>query len=260
MKPSLSVTIIAKNSAETIEACLQSVTFAQEIIVLDSGSTDNTIDICCKYTPHVYQTDWPGFGPQNNRALSKTTSDWVLSIDSDEWVGDALKKEIVHTMQHANAKVFSIPRRNQYCGKWIRFGDVGRDRVTRLFKRGFARFSDDIVHEKIISDQPIHFLKSFLYHNSYRSLQDLMSRMNFYTTLSAEMRYKNGKKTSFRKAIFSSVWAFVRAYFIRLGFLDGKMGFIVAMSSAESSFYRHVKLLEKYQSPYTPPQTTMHPP
>lgn len=248
MKPSLSVLIITKNSAEMIEKCLQSVAFAQEIIVLDSGSTDGTVDICRKYTSHVHQTDWPGFGPQKNRALAQATGDWIFSIDSDEWIDDALKNEMLAAMQQTEATVFSIPRRNQYCGQWICHGDVGRDRVIRLFKRGSSRFSDDIVHETIITDQPIKKLNAFLFHNSYRSLSELMSRMNRYTSLSAEIRYKKGKKTSFGNALFSSIWAFIRSYFIRAGFLDGKMGFVVAVSSAESSYYRHLKLLEMQRS------------
>lgn len=248
MKPSLSVLIITKDSAETIEQCLQSVSFAQEIIVLDSGSTDHTVEICCRYTSHVYQTDWPGFGPQKNRALNQATSDWIFSIDSDEWIDAALKNEMLTAMQDTNATVFSIPRRNQYCGQWILHGDVGRDRVTRLFKRGSARFSDDIVHETILTNQPIKKLNHFLFHNSYRSLSELMSRMNRYTSLSAEIRYQKGKKTSFGKAILSSIWAFIRSYFIRAGFLDGKMGFVVAVSSAESSYYRHLKLLAMWES------------
>ena len=246
MKLSLSILIITKNSAETIEACLQSVTFAQEIIVLDSGSTDSTVEICRKYTSHVHQTDWPGFGPQKNRALALATGDWIFSIDSDEWIDDALKNEMLAAMQQTGATVFSIPRRNQYCGKWIRYGDVGRDRVIRLFKRGSARFSDDIVHETVLTDQPIKKLHALLFHNSYRSLSELMSRMNRYTSLSAEIRHKKGKKTSFSKAILSSLWAFIRSYFIRAGLLDGKMGFMVAVSSAESSYYRHLKLMERW--------------
>ena len=238
----LSVIIITKNSADIIAQCLQSVAFADEIIVLDSGSTDHTIEVCRQYTGQVFQTDWPGFGPQKNRALEKATGDWVLSIDSDEWVGDALREEIIACIQHPITPVFALRRRNQYCGHWVRFGDVGRDRVTRLFKRETARFSEDIVHERLITHEKISVLKNVLYHNSYRTYEALMSRMNHYTTLSAEQRFKRGKKSSFRHAIFSGLWAFLRSYVVRMGFLDGAIGYIVAMSSAQSSFYRHVKL------------------
>src|SRR3990167_4975425 len=246
MKPSssaLSVIIITKNSGQTIEKCLESIKFANEVIVLDSGSVDDTITICKLFTDHVFQTDWPGFGAQKNRALSKTTGDWVLSIDSDEFLSDDLKIEIIESIQKNHFDVFSFKRRNQYCGKWIRFGDVGKDRVTRLFKRGTAHFSDDIVHEKIITSHQIGELKSLLFHTSYQSYEAILERMNWYTSLSAKIRFEKGKKTSFAEALYSSFWAFFKAYFLRLGFLDGKMGFIIAVTSAESSFYRHLKLI-----------------
>lgn len=245
IKPSVSITIITKNSENTIEKCLQSLAFADEIIVLDSGSTDETLTLCRKYTDQVFQTDWPGFGPQKNRALEKATSDWVFSIDSDEWISDASRDEIIRTIQTTPHTAFIMPRLNQYCGKWIRFGDAGKDTVMRLFKRGCAQFSNDIVHEKLIADhKTLGQLKHALLHNSYQSVDAIMERMNRYTTLSAQARFARGKKTSVAKTIFSSAWAFFRSYIFRYGFLDGKMGFVVAISSAESSYYRHIKLLE----------------
>ncbi len=248
MKPSLSVIIITKNSVKTIKKCLDSVRFADEVIILDSGSTDETVSICQQYTTHVFQTDWPGFGPQKNRALEKATGDWVFSIDSDEWIDDALREEILHVMQHSTQQVFMMPRLNQYCGQWIYHGDAGKDKVTRLFKRGAAHFSDDKVHERIITSHPVEKLKSRLHHNTYASLEALISRMNTYSTLSAEMRFARGKKTNLLKAIISSFWIFTRSYFLRRGFLDGKMGFIVAIHCAESSYYRHIKLMALWQS------------
>ena len=244
MELSLSVIIITKNSANIIEKCLASIKWATEIIVLDSGSTDETISICRKYTDKVFQTDWPGYGIQKNRALKKATCDWVFSIDSDEWIDNALRDEMIQIMQHPTASVFEIKRLNQYCGHWIRHGDVGKDVVTRFFKRGAAQFSDDVVHEHVITNEPIG--KQSLFHNSYDSIFALLDRMNKYTTLSAQQRYKRNKKTSFVKALFSSAWAFIRGYFFRGGFLDGKIGFLVSVSSAESSFFRHIKLLELY--------------
>ena len=243
MKPTLSVIIITLNSAQFIEKCLKSVAWADEIIILDSGSTDETVTLCRQYTPHVFQTDWPGFGPQKNRALAKATGDWIYSIDSDEWMSDALQAEIIRTLQNPQATIFRQPRLNQYCGHWVRFGDVGKDRVLRLFKRGTERFTNDIVHECIHTTKKIGELKSPLFHNSYRSLEELMQRMNRYSTLSAQMRFAAGKKTTFSKAILSSSWAFIKSYFFRLGFLDGKIGFVVSFYAAESSYYRHIKLL-----------------
>lgn len=243
MKPSLSVILITKNSAQTVEKCLQSVSFADEIIVLDSGSTDATVTLCQQYTSAVFQTDWPGFGIQKNRALEKATSEWVFSIDSDEFVSDALRDEIVRATQNPTHLVFQMPRRNQYCGQWMRFGDVGKDKVIRLFKRGFAKFNDNLVHESVITNEKIGTLISPLMHRAYESIEELLFRMNKYSTLSAEIRFKKGKKTSLLRAILSARWTFLRSYFFRLGFLDGKMGYIVATAAAQSSYYRHVKLL-----------------
>lgn len=244
MKPSLSVIIITKNSAKTIEKCLESITWADEMVILDSGSTDETIALCHKYTKNIFKTDWPGFGLQKNRALKKATGDWILSIDSDEWVDEKLRHEIIATIQNPAALVFQMPRLNQYCGQWIYHGDVGKDKVTRLFKRSAAHFSNDIVHEKILTSEKIGKLKSVLHHNTYDSIEALLHRMNFYSSLSAKKRFEQGKKTNLLCAIVSALWSFTRSYFFRAGFLDGKMGFIVCLAAAESSYYRHVKLME----------------
>jgi glycosyltransferase involved in cell wall biosynthesis len=240
----LSVTIIVKNEAQHVQRCLESVTWADEIIILDSGSTDNTVEICKQYTDKVFETDWPGFGIQKNRALEKVSSDWVLSIDADEWLSDDLIKEIQQTIASPSGNVFSIPRRTQYFGEWIYHGDVGKDRVARLFKKDTAKFTNDIVHESLdTGSHQVGQLQYFLYHDSYNSVEALMDRMNQYTTLSAKIRYEKGKSSSLFKAITHGLWAFIKSYILRAGFLDGRIGFIVAVSSAESSYYRYLKLL-----------------
>ncbi|OGT26655.1 MAG: hypothetical protein A3I77_07450 [Gammaproteobacteria bacterium RIFCSPLOWO2_02_FULL_42_14] len=243
MKPTLSVIIVAKNAEKTIEKCLSSVVFADEIIVFDSGSTDNTVTLCQRYTKHVTQTDWPGHGIQRNRALEKATGDWVFSIDADEWVDDVLKNEIICTIHNPSALVFSLRRRNRYCGQWMRFGDVGKDTVTRLFKRGIAKYNDDIVHEKLLTTEKKMRLKNYLLHDTYTSIEALLDRMNRYSSESALMRFQRGKKTNVFAAAISAAWIFLRAYILRWGFLDGKMGYVVAATAAHSSFYRHVKLI-----------------
>ncbi len=242
-KPLLSVIIITKNETHNIRQCLESVKWADEIIVFDSGSEDNTLAICREYTDKIYETDWPGFGPQKNRALQKAAGDWVFSIDADEWVSESLRQAICSAIANSNAIAYQMPRRNSYCGHIIRYGDVGKDIVTRLFRRGYGEFSNDLVHERVIINGDIKTLLEPLHHNSYHSLEDLLERMNTYTTLSATMRHKKGKKSSLSKAIAHSFWAFIKAYFLRLGFLDGRIGFIVAVSSAESSYYRYAKLM-----------------
>lgn len=248
MKPSLSVTIITKNGAQTIEKCLASVKdLATEIIVLDSGSTDNTAQICEKYTDKIFSMDWPGFGIQKNRAIDKASGEWILSLDDDEWLSDELRKEIENTLQNPQGDLYGFPRRTMYCGHWARFGDSRKDIATRLFKRDAARFEESMIHEGLITKAKPIYLKSLLYHNSYLSYEALLERLNRYSTLSAEKRFKEGKKTSFGKALINSAWAFIRTYFIRFGFLDGKIGFVIALYCAESSFYRHMKLLALQQ-------------
>jgi glycosyltransferase involved in cell wall biosynthesis len=255
MTASLSVIVITKNEAQCIRRCLDSVRWADEIVVVDSGSTDETVAIAQQYTPNVLVTDWPGFGKQKNRALAQATCDWVLSIDADEWVSEALQQEIVTVVNDQTAQrwdAFWLPRRTKYLGEWVDYGDVGRDRVVRLFKRGCAKFTDEIVHESLQVDSgQIGLLRHKLLHESYRSVEALLERMNHYTTLSAKIRLENGKSSSLTKAILHGCWAFVKAYFWRMGFLDGRIGFVVAISSAESSYYRYLKLwwLQKKEEP-----------
>lgn len=238
----LSVIIITKNEQDCIGRCLASVKWADEIIVLDSGSSDDTVKICYEYTNHVYSTDWPGFGPQKNRALEKASGDWVLSIDADEWLTDELSDAIKNTLQSPTANGYSFPRRNIYWGKIIKHGDPGSDDVLRLFKRHHGKFSDDIVHERLIVDGNTATIKAPLMHDTYSNFEDMLERINRYTTLTAEKRFKQGKKASVFKAFTHSLWAFIKSYFIRGGILDGAAGFMVAVSSAESCYYRYVKL------------------
>lgn len=242
---SLSVIIIVQNAAEQIRRCLQSVAaWVDEIIVLDSGSSDATVAICREFTAQVYCTDWPGYGQQKNRALERASGTWVFSIDADEWVSDALRDEMLACVaQPQDYDAFSLPRRNSYLGQWLYHGDVGRDRVVRLFRRGCARFSDSIVHETVVvPSKRIGQLTQPLYHESYRTLEDMLQRLNRYSSLSAQLRYQQGKKASFASGISHALWAFIKAYVLRRGFLDGRIGFIVAWYHAESSYYRHLKL------------------
>lgn len=236
--------LIVKDEAHCIKRCLDSVAWVDEIIVLDSGSTDETVKLCKTYTTKVFETDWPGFGVQKNRALEKATGDWVLSIDADEWLSDGLIKEIKQVISHPAAEIYTVPRRTQYLGKWLRYGDGGKDSVVRLFKRGSAKFTNDSVHERLMADaKNVSQLKEVLFHNSYESVEELIEKMNQYSTLSAKMRYEKGKKSSLAKAITHAMWAFFRSYILRAGFLDGRIGFIVAVSIAGNSYYRYLKLL-----------------
>lgn len=245
--PSISVIIITRNEERFIRNCLASVAWADEIIVVDSGSTDNTLAICQEFTPHIISTqDWPGYGAQKNRALNLATREWVLALDADEWVTAELHQEILAALAnpaYASIDAFSLPRRNQYLGRWLYYGDVGRDRVTRLFRRGSAVFSNAIVHEAIqVPSQKIADLQQPLLHNTYRTVEELLERMNRYSSLSAAMRYEKGQKGGIMTGVLHGFWAFFKAYILRQGFRDGRIGFIAAVYASQSSFYRYVKL------------------
>lgn len=242
---SLSVIVIAKDEAAVIRRCLESVAWADEIIVLDSGSTDGTVEICQACMARVEATaDWPGFGVQKNRVLALATGDWVLSIDADEWATEALRAEIQAAMATPGAYgAFRMPRLSSYCGRFMRHSGWWPGHVTRLFRRGQARFSDDLVHERLIVESAIGTLRAPLMHESYRNLEQVLAKVNAYSSAGAAMARQRGRKASLGGAVLRGLWTFFRTYFLRAGFLDGREGLMVAISNAETSYYRQVKLM-----------------
>jgi len=240
--PTVTAIIITKNEASKIEACLKSLDWVNEIIVLDSGSNDNTVEICQKFTPYVHQTDWPGFGPQKNRALALATSDWILSIDADEFISKNLRNEILETVKIKEFNAYKIPRLSSYCGKFLKHGGWWPDYVTRLIKKGGGEFTNDLIHERIISHGITGTLKNHIIHYRSDKLEDTLDRMNKYSTIWANEN-KEKKKSNIGIAIFHSMWTFIRIYFIRMGFLDGREGFLMAVSNSIGSFYKYVKII-----------------
>lgn len=246
MRANLSVIIITKNEADCIRRCLESVSWADEIIVVDSGSTDDTVNICRSLGAQVHiSADWPGFGAQKNRALSFATKEWVLSLDADEWVTPELQVEIKAALyKQCNHKAaFRMPRLSSYCGRFMRHSGWSPDFVTRLFRRGVARFSDDLVHEHLIVEGAVGSLHIPLKHETMPSLEDVLEKINAYSSAGAEMMAARGKRASLASAVGHGLWAFIRTYFLRAGFLDGREGFMLAVSNAESSYYRYLKLM-----------------
>lgn len=241
--PFFSVTIITKNEAHNIEACLNSVAWADEIIVVDSGSTDGTVDICRKYTDKVVVTGWPGYGEQKQRALEMATGEWVLSLDADERVTPPLKEEILSKLPNTAYDAFEISFSSEYCGKIIRFGDWWNDCQVVLFRRTKARFASVLVHEKIEIQGKIGKLKGKIHHIAFPDLYTVLRKMNDYSSWGAEQKKLAGKKGSLLKALSHGIWAFIRGYWLRLGFLDGKEGFLLAVSNAEGTYYRYLKLM-----------------
>lgn len=248
----LSVIVITKNEEESIRDCLESVVWADEIIVVDSGSTDNTVAICREYTSKVFVTGWPGFGAQKNHALEMSTSDWVLSLDADERVTPELRAEIQAAISDPGANVaFKMPRLSNYCGRYMRHSGWWPDYIIRLFRRGQGHFSNDLVHEHLIVNGPTETLSKPLIHDSYRDLEEVLNKVNSYSSAGARMMHQKQKKATLATAVFHSLWAFVHTYILRAGFLDGREGFMLAVSNAEGTYYKYLKLmyLERSEKP-----------
>ena len=247
-KPTLSVVIITKNEERDLPRCLRSVWFADEIVVLDSGSMDRTLEIAREFTDKVFvNADWPGFGPQKNRALTYATGEWVLSLDADEWVTAELAEEIQSVIKGGAHSVYKIPRLSSFCGVVIRRSGWYPDYVTRLFRKSDAQFSKDLVHERVVHEKIEGSFNNPLRHASYHDLNEVMNKVVRYSQDGAENRFRRGETTSFSKALLSTFWAFLRTWVLRLGFLDGKPGFMVAVSIAEGTYWRHMRLLEIQQ-------------
>jgi glycosyltransferase involved in cell wall biosynthesis len=220
------------------------------VAVIDSGSTDQTVQIAKSLGSVVVQfDDWPGFGPQKNRALDVASGQWVLSLDADERVSPALAQEILSVLQQAQHDVesvaFAIPRLTQFCGVWIRHCGWTPDYVLRLFKRGEARFSYDLVHESLLLSNVntrVMRLKNPLLHFSYASPEQYWRKLQQYSSAWAAQKYAQGKSTTMLHAALSALVAFVRTYIFRLGFLDGAMGFAVCTMQAQAAFGKYFEL------------------
>jgi len=240
--PKLSVTIITRNEAANIGDCLESVKWADEIIVVDSGSSDGTQDICRIKGAKVYEHDWPGFGPQKNRALDYATGDWVLSLDADERVTPELWVQLESAMDSPQYNGYYLPRLSQFCGRFIHHSGWYPDYVLRLFRRSKGRFTDDLVHESVKLDGESGKLSSPLLHYSYVTRNDVERKIEQYSTAAANQMFSKGKVTSAFDAPVRALWAFVRTYFLRLGFLDGSAGFNIARMNARTTYLKYKKL------------------
>jgi glycosyltransferase involved in cell wall biosynthesis len=243
--PTLSVILITRNEEANLDDCLASLEgIAQQIVVVDTNSSDRTLEIAQKYGATISQPpDWPGFGPQKNRALDLATSEWVLSLDADERLTPALKSEILTAIHHsAHVDCFAIPRLSWYCGRFIRHSGWSPDYVDRLFKRGTARFSDDLVHERLIPNGQVAKLNNPMLHYSFMNFSQVLSKIDRYSTASALQAYARGKRSNPCKAILHGLWAFFRTYILKAGFLDGKHGLALAISNGEGSYYRYMKI------------------
>lgn len=241
--PTLSIIIAAKNEAHNIGDCVRSAAFADEVIVLDSGSTDATADTARAAGAKVIATDWPGYGPQQSRGIHLAKSDWVLSLDADERISPALQSEILQAIANPRADGYRLPRLSSLCGVFIHHGGWRPDYTLRLVKREKAGFTHHFLHAHMTVDGTKADLNESLIHYSYRDLDDVLEKLNRYASGNAKDLDAKGVQGSMRKAITHGLWAFVRTWIFRAGFLDGRHGFMLAVYNAESTYYKYLKLL-----------------
>lgn len=246
----LSVIIIAKNESKAIRRCLESVKWAQEIIVFDSGSTDGTQAICHEYTTQVYETDWPGYGPQKARALAKATQTWVLNLDADEELSLELQAEIQALLQNPPANIHGFYLKHQlvFYGQLIRHA-MGSGLHVDLFRRELAAYGQEQVHESLTLRGELGTLRAPLYHYSFKDVSAMLEKINSYSSLSASKSLQTKPQAChFKRALFSGAWMFFRSYVLHRGFLDGKAGLILAIYIAENSYYRWLKTVYRDDS------------
>lgn len=245
MTARVSAIVITRNESANISQCLASVAWCDEIIVLDSGSTDDTVSLARAAGAKVHvTTDWPGFGAQKQRALELATGDWVLAIDADERVSVAGRDEILAAIAHEGADAYHLPRRSLYVSRFMRHSDWWPDHVLRLARRSLAQFTDDVVHERMEVRGSIGTLREPLEHLSYRDFESVLHKANTYSTAGARQMLTRGKQASLMSAIVHGMAMFLRTYIVKRGFLDGAEGFILAVSNAQTSFWKYIKLRE----------------
>lgn len=241
----LSVTVITLNAAATLRQCLESVAWADEIIVVDSGSTDATRSIVEKFGARIIHNDWPGYGAQKNFAVTQAAHDWVLSLDADEWLSPELTLSIRALMegippQHA----YACKRCNRFMGCWLRHGEGYPDTILRLFDRRHAAWSTDIIHEHVTCATPIGSLNGDLMHESEAGLAAYLAKQNRYTSLQAAVLHQRGQRASLLQLIFSPLLRFVKFYVFRRGFMDGVPGLVHILIGCFNSFIKYAKLRE----------------
>ena len=239
----LSAVIISHNSAARIGPCLASVSFCDEIIVVDSGSTDATTDLARSAGAKVIAQAWLGYGPQKQFAVQQASFDWVLCLDTDEYVSERLQKSIQAELLAPTARVFAIARCNRFLGRWLRHGEGYPDWGVRLFHRAAAAWSDDPVHEKVVTREQVARLQGDLMHDSAETLERYLDKQNRYTTLQAEQMHQQGCTVTPFQLMLSPAARFIKLYLFRLGFLDGLPGLIHVCIGCMNSFTKYAKVL-----------------
>lgn len=240
MAPITSITI-TKNNARDIADCLDSLSFCDERIVVDSGSEDDTVAIARDRGAVVAYHDWLGFGPQKNFAMTMAHGDWILWLDADERITPALETEIKKAVATNEADGYEISRLSTFLGRPMRHSGWHPDYVLRLFRRSRGRFSDGPGHDHVDCDGPVKRIPGIILHFAVRRLEESLTRIDRYSSIGAQMMLDSGRRVRFSTGIARGLWAFIRAYVLRAGFLDGPEGFLLAVANAEGTYYRYMK-------------------
>jgi hypothetical protein len=242
----LSVAIITKNEAENIRVCLQTISFAGQIIVVDSGSTDATLQIAAEFGCEIYSEEWLGFGPQKQLAIEKCRLPWILILDADERIPPDTADIIKKIVTDANVKEagFSFPRKNYFQGRWIKHAGWWPDRIIRLFRKDKGRMTTSIVHESVEVQGTVGALDAPIEHFTESSLSKIIQKIDKYSALGAEQAFRDGKHSSPFSAFMRAFFTFNQDYFLRLGILDGRQGLTLAVTDAVNKFFKYAKLSE----------------
>jgi glycosyltransferase involved in cell wall biosynthesis len=251
----ISAYIIAFNEADKIRDCINSVLWADEIIVADSYSTDGTTEIAIELGAKVIHISFNGYGDLRNQAISNCKGEWIFSLDSDERCTIEVRDEIFNLIDNASYDIYRVPRKNFFMGRWIKYsGWYPNFRQPQLFKNGMMSYTMDAVHEGFInnSKKGIGTISNFIWQFPYKNTEELMYKANRYSTLGIAKLQKKGTHGSIFIAFFHGFWSFIKHYIFKLGFLDGGPGFVIAFGNFEGTFYRYVKLTEK-QKNWSPP-------
>ena len=247
----ISAVLIVKNEADSLRACLESVKWCDEIVIMDSGSSDSTLKIAAEYTDKIFtESDWQGFGQQRQRAQAKVSSDWIFMIDADEHVTPQLKASIQSIVsENKQDSVYETPRLSWVFGRFIRHSGWYPDYVIRLYPTAKGRYGDDKVHEKVYYDNGMQVkqLKGDLLHYTYKNMEHYLVKSAHYAAAWAEQREARGKRASIAQGLVHGLGCFIKMYLIRAGFLDGRQGFLLAVLSAHSTFVKYADLWTRHQ-------------
>ena len=246
MSIEISACIITFNEEQNIRRCLESVKWCDEIVVLDSYSQDSTIDICREYTDKIFQHEWMGYVGQRNLVRKKASCDWVLYLDADEEISPELQEEIIREKEDGfnNFLGYQFPRRVQYLGRWILHGEWYPDIKLRLFKKDRGRSVGSEPHDYVVVDGNVKTLKNPINHYTYVDIEDHVRTVNRFTSIAAAEKFQKGERHGWIDMVFRAKWRFVRGYIIKMGFLDGKRGFLIAAINTFGVIIKYAKLWE----------------